>query len=185
VVGATGGAHDGGDADLLDAAIRVLAAFGDGATFATFRERHRDASNPQERLRFLGALADFPGDTQIDAFLAATITDEVRSQDAPFVLRRALTNRSQSARVWHFIAGHWDEIGRRFPTNSVSRMLEGIRTITDATVAADIEAFLDDHPVPQGAKPIDQHRERMRAGVALRRRVAAALTEALRTSTPS
>ncbi|WCO65932.1 M1 family metallopeptidase [Iamia majanohamensis] len=167
------------DSDLGDAAVRVVAADGGPADFAAFRARAAEADTPQERLRHLGALADFPGAGELDTFLAACLTDEVRTQDAPFVLRRALANRHHAARAWAFVEDHWDAIVERFPSNSIARLLEGIRTVTDTELAARIEAFLDDHPVPQGAKPVAQHRERMRAGVALRARAAADLGRAL------
>ncbi len=165
--------------DLVDAAVRVVARTGGPDAFTRFRQRADQADTPQERLRYLGALADFPGTEQIDLLLVATLTEEVRSQDAPFILRRALTNQDHGERVWTFIEERWDEIGARFPSNSIARLLDGIRSITDAELADRIDAFLETHPVPQGTKPVAQHRERMRAGVALRGRAEAALVEAL------
>ncbi len=177
---ATAAAGGAVDSDLGDAAVRVVAADGGPDDFAAFRALAAEADTPQARLRHLGALADFPGADEVDAFLAAALTDEVRTQDAPFVLRRALANRAHAARVWAFLEEHWDAIGERFPSNSIARLVEGIRTVTDPDLADRIEAFLDAHPVPQGAKPVAQHRERMRAGVALRARASAPLGAALR-----
>ncbi|HEU5149814.1 MAG TPA: M1 family metallopeptidase [Iamia sp.] len=168
------------DTDLFDAALKVLAAEGGAERFATFRERSASGSTPQERLRYLGALADFPGDAEADAFLAMCLTDDVRTQDAPFVIGRSLANRAQAARTWDFVARRWDDALARFPSNSISRMLSGVRTVTDAGLARTVEGFLAEHPVPQGDKPIAQHRERMRAGVALRDRVAGDLATALK-----
>lgn len=108
------------------------------------------------------------------------LTDDVRTQDAPFVIRRSISNRRQAARSWDFIARRWDDALARFPSNSISRMLDGIRTVTDPSLAHAVEGFLAEHPVPQGEKPIAQHRERMRAGVALRGRVAGDLSAVLK-----
>ena len=168
------------DPDLLDAAVRVVASIGDAGTYERFREQSSREATPQGRLRYLGALADFPAPAEVDAFLASTLTDEVRAQDTGLLLRRALTNRSQGERAWRFVADRWDGVGAKIPSNTVSRMLEGIRTVTDPALAADIGAFLDAHPVPQGAKAVAQHRERMGTAVALRARVEAPLAAALR-----
>ncbi|QYG93863.1 M1 family metallopeptidase [Iamia sp. SCSIO 61187] len=168
------------DTDLFDAALRVLAAEGGAERFAAFRQRSATGATPQERLRYLGVLADFPGDAENDAFLAMCLTDDVRTQDAPFVIRRAIANRTQARRTWDFLTAHWDEALARFPSNSISRLLEGIRSVTDPALAHAVEGFLAEHPVPQGDKPIAQHRERMRAGVALRGRVAGDLASALK-----
>ncbi len=171
-------------ADLVDAAVKIRAVHGDAAIADDLRRRMGRADTPQERLRYLGALADLPGGAEMDAFLAAALTDAVRTQDGPYVIRRALTNRVQGGRAWTFVADRWDEVNARFPSNSISRLLEGIRSVTDDDLAAEIEAFLDTHPVPQGAKPIAQHRERMRTNVNLRQRVAADLRTML-TSPPA
>jgi len=61
-------------------------------------------------------------------------------------------------------------MNERFPSNSIVRMLSGIRSVTDPALAADIEAFAAEHPVPQGDQTLQQCLERMRVGVALRRR---------------
>ncbi|NLV55436.1 MAG: M1 family peptidase [Acidimicrobiales bacterium] len=171
---------DAVDADLLDAAVRVAAAHGDAERFADFRRRAADpGATPQERLRYQGALADFPGADEVDVFLAMTVTDEVRSQDAPFVLRRALGSRDHTGRVWEFMARSWDDLLDCFPSRGIDRMLEGIRTVTDPATAAAIDGFLAEHPVPQAGPTLDQHRERMRAGVLLREAEGAALALAL------
>ena len=44
----------------------------------------------------------------------------------------------------------WDEMNERFPSNSIVRMLSGIRSVNDPALAADVEAFIAEHPVPQG-----------------------------------
>ena len=43
----------------------------------------------------------------------------------------------------------------------------GIRSIRDRALADEITAFLDAHPIPQGAKQVRQHIERMGVTVAL------------------
>ncbi len=71
-----------------------------------------------------------------------------------------------------WVTEHWDEAIARFPSNSISRMLGGIRAMDDAGLADEIEAWLDDHPVPQGEKQLQQARERLRVNVAHRSREA-------------
>jgi len=167
------------DPDLLDAAVRVLAATGDSDTYDELVLRSSEATTPQDRLRYLGALADLPSEELIARLLDRLLSDEVRTQDAPFVLRRAITNKVGGARAWSFVRRNWEAINERFPSNSIARLLEGVRSLNDPAVAADVEAFLAEHPVPQGAKAVAQHLERMRVNVALRQREAGALHDAL------
>ncbi len=103
---------------------------------------------------------------------------EVRSQDAPFVLRRALINRERGPDAWAFLREHWDDVGERLPSNSIARLLEGVRWLSDPEVAADVAGFLEAHPVPQGARTIAQHLGRLAVNVALRDREASRLAAA-------
>jgi hypothetical protein len=50
-------------------------------------------------------------------------------------------------------------------------MLEGVRTLIDADTEPDVEAFLDAHPIPQGARQIAQHLERRRVNQRLAERL--------------
>ena len=163
------------DPSLAAAAAAVVAQTGDGADFDTFLRRSEDAADPQEEQRYLHALADFPAEAEMARLLDLTLTERVRSQNGPYVLRRALANRDRGAQAWAFVGSHWDELCERFPSNSIARMLEGVRSLATPALAAEVSAFLADHPVPQGAKIIDQHLERQRVNVALASREAEAL----------
>jgi puromycin-sensitive aminopeptidase len=160
------------DPELAAAAVRVRAAKGDAALFDEFVARSDAADTPQESLRYLGALADFSDPGQFQRFLDRTLTDDIRTQDAPFLLRRSLVNRANGGTAWTFIRQNWDGVNTRFPTSSIPRLLEGVRTFTDAAVANDVRGFLGEHPLPQGAKQVAQHLERMQATVALAEREA-------------
>jgi puromycin-sensitive aminopeptidase len=102
--------------------------------------------------------------------LAMSITDAVRTQNAPMVLRRALTNRNNGELAWFFIAEEWETINERFPSNSIARMLEGIRSLSKPSVASEVLTFFETHEVPQGDQILAQHLERLEVSVALRAR---------------
>ena len=125
----------------------------------------------QDEQRYLRSLPDFNDPGSFADTLAMALSD-VRSQDAPFVLRRALINRERGPEAWAFLRDRWDDVGDRLPSNSIARLLEGVRWLSLPDVAADVTAFLGDHPVPQGARTIAQHLERLAVNVDLRRREA-------------
>jgi puromycin-sensitive aminopeptidase len=167
------------DPALVAASINVLAATGDIDRYDDFVRRFHDAATPQEELRFLSTLADFDDAELIKRTLAMTLTDEVRTQNAPYLLRRALTNRDQGPVAWLFVKDNWDAINTRFPSNSIVRMLEGVRSLSDPVVADTVFAFFDEHELPQGTKTLAQHLERLRVNVALREAEAEPLADAL------
>ena len=160
------------DPSVLAASIAVVAASGDASDFDVFLERFHAAATPQEELRYLYALAAFDDAALMDRLTAMTLTDEIRSQNAPYLLARAMGNRDQGPKAWAFVHEHWDALGERFPSNSIVRMLSGIRTLSDPAVAQDVYAFFEEHEVPQGDKQLAQHLERLEVNVALRARAA-------------
>ena len=160
------------DPALAAAAAGILAEVGDPADYEAFLTRFLEAADPQEEQRYLYLLADFEDPGLFGRTLDLTLTDQVRSQNAPYVIRRALTNRERGADAWAWVVEHWDEANARFPSNSIARMLAGIRAMDDGPLAEVIEGWLDDHPVPQGEKQLLQARERLRVNVAYRAREA-------------
>lgn len=167
------------DPDLLSASIAVIAATGGVEDFEEFVARFRQAATPQDELRYLGALADFDDPELMRRVLAMSITEEVRTQNAPYLIRRALQNRDQGPLAWFFVAEEWDTINDRFPSNSIARLLEGIRSLARPEVAPAVFEFFETHEVPQGDKILAQHLERLEVNLALREREAERLAAAL------
>ncbi|MEA2580763.1 MAG: puromycin-sensitive aminopeptidase [Actinomycetota bacterium] len=163
------------DAALAAAAVEIVAATGGPEDYATYRSMANEASTPQEQQRYLSALARFRDDALMDRTLSSSLTEEVRSQDGPFILGRAITNRDQGHRVWRFLAGHWDDAKERFAASNMIYLASGVRYITDPDLAEEIQAFFEAHPIPQAALTLQQILERQRIAVALRVRAGAEL----------
>ena len=173
---------DGGDVDpnVAAAVVGITAATGNAQDHETFFDRYKTLASPQEQLRYLYALGSFPGDDLAQETLHLTLSDAIRSQNAPFLIQLLLQNREVNELTWEFVKGEWDAINARFPDNTIPRLLGGVTTLNTPELAADVEAFLAAHPVPQAVKTIEQHLERLRVNVALRERESARLGEALR-----
>ena len=96
-----------------------------------------------------------------------------------YLLRRSLGNRNHGRTAWQFVQDNWDAINERFPSNSIVRLLEGVRGLSWPETADSVFAFFETHDVPQGDKTLAQHLERLEVNVALRAREATALAEHL------
>ena len=158
------------DPALVAASVNIVAATGTSEEFDDFITRMKAASTPQEELRYLGALADFPDPDLIARLVRMSLTDDVRSQNAPLLLRRALSNPDAGEIAWFFVSSEWEAITTRLPSNSIARFLEGIRGLSKPSVAAEVLSFFETHEVPQGDKILAQHLERLEVNVALRQR---------------
>jgi len=168
----------GVDAHLAAAAVQVVAANGDAGDLATYRRMARDGSTPQEQLRYLFALARFTEPDLFDRVLSATLTDEVRPQDAPFLLAQATVQRDLGGLAWRFIADHWEAEEERFAASNMIALASGIRYLSLPEQQADVESFFRTHRIPQAGLMLDQMLERQRTAVALRERATVDLAEA-------
>jgi puromycin-sensitive aminopeptidase len=166
-----------GDPQLLQAAVEAVAAEGTAEDLDRYWQRYRDASTPQEEERYLFATSRFPGEAEVDRILASAMSDEVRTQDAPYLLARATTNRRQGPKVWRFIADRWDEMQDRFAASNIIGLASGIRYLTEPDVVGEVEAFFRDHDIPQNHLMLQQGLERMRVASRLRERVTPELLE--------
>ena len=169
---------EGVDPAVAAAAVNVVAAWGDEADFERFVARHRESESPQESLRYLYALGSFPSPDLARRTLAMSL-DEIRSQNAPFVVLSLLANRDVNALAWAFVKDNWDALNERFPDNAIPRMLGGVTALSTPEQADDVAAFIAAHPVPQAARTVEQHLERLQVNVAFRQREAPRLAEYL------
>ncbi|MGE0880236.1 MAG: M1 family metallopeptidase [Acidimicrobiia bacterium] len=162
--------QEGADPAVLAAALSVVAAFGSDDDYDRSYAAFRATDSPQEQLRYLYALADFPSAELIRRTLDATLGGDVRTQNAPFVIARCLRHRDHGSIAWKFVAEHWDDMTARFPQSSISRMVDGVRTLTTPEDCDAVAAFFETHDIPQAAKTLRQILERQRLNTALRER---------------
>ena len=165
--------------NIAAATARVVASNGTPADYAVFVQRFKNPSTPQEERRYQTQLGAFPGDAEIKATLSMTMSGEIRTQDAPYLLGFALGNREQGPQVWEFVKANWDEMVKVFPDNSIVRLAGGVRALIKPEIAADVANFFETHKVPTGELTMQQHLEKLRVNVALRERESANLEKLL------
>jgi puromycin-sensitive aminopeptidase len=165
----------GVDANVLAAVIGVLAHVGGEARYRDFLERYRTARSPQEEQRYLLALAGFREPPLIEQTLARTLNGEVRTQDAPSVLKVLLYSVDARGLAWKFVRDNWDRLNRDWPPVGVRRMFDGVIGLATPEWEAEVGAFCREHKVDLGGKTLAQDLEQLHIAVALRQREGAAL----------
>ena len=78
------------DPELTAAATTVVATFGDSSDYEDMKGRFQSADTPQERLRYLYALADFDSPELVRRTCEFALGGEVKTQNAPFLLGRCI-----------------------------------------------------------------------------------------------
>jgi puromycin-sensitive aminopeptidase len=173
------GAHVHGkspvDPNVLPALIAVLAVSGDPERYGEFVERFRAATTPQEEQRYLYALTAFPQPELIAQTLARTINGEIRTQDAPFVVRSQLMTVHARELAWDFVKKQWDTMDRLYPKHGLRRMAEGVTGLITPELEADVHRFFQERRIEFGGKVLEQYLEQLRLAVAMRERESAAL----------
>jgi puromycin-sensitive aminopeptidase len=159
------------EANVAAAAVRAVATIATADDVDALIDGFRTSATPQEEQRYLFALAEVRDPALFARVLELATSTEVRTQNAPYLLGACLANRDNGGAAWVAIRDAWDDLNERFPSNSIARMLNGIRAVSDPALAADIEGFLAEHPVEQAKQAMAQHLERMQVTVALGERV--------------
>ncbi|MBA30662.1 MAG: hypothetical protein CL905_02290 [Dehalococcoidia bacterium] len=153
------------EANALAATISVLSNNGDSNLYNEFLELYLNSSTPQDEMRFLFALSSFQNIDNFINTLELSLSEKVRTQNAPYLLGQTLRNKKHFSVSWDFIENNWDKINDKFPENSIPRLLTGIRAITDVECSEKIKTFLKNNKVPQGQKTVDQHLEKLNINV--------------------
>ena len=159
-----------GDAALRSAALDVVARVATPEEHREIELRWRTAGNPQDQLRHLHHLADTPDADDLRRTLDLAL-GEVRTQDRPHLLRRALQHPTLGALAWDVVESRWSEVVAGCSASGLARMLEGITRCTDRPLAARIDSFLAGERPAGTARTVDQHVERMWVSVSVAERL--------------
>ncbi len=163
-------ATDPVEPNLATAALNVVAASSGEDSYDLILNLYRNASTPQSEQNYLWALLQFRSQELFDRTLMLA-RDEVRTQNAPFLLAAAMSHADLGPRAWAFVSDHWEELCRRFPQNTIPRMVGGVRAMSTPALAREVTEFFEKNAVPQGELIVAQHIEKMWVNVGLRERV--------------
>ena len=157
------------DADSASAILHVVATRAGRQEYDALLAHFRAPSDPIEEQRYLDSLS-YVRDLDLVAETCELCLNEIRSQDAPYILRRLLTNRVAGPQVWQFISGHWDTLLERYPANSITRMIEISRLCqldTDGApgLSRTVTEFCAAHPFGGQQRSVDQSLERLAINV--------------------
>src|SRR5207247_2570203 len=139
------------------ALIAILAHAGDAARYDEFVRRFRAATTPQEEQRYLYALAGFRQPDLLTQTLAHALNGEIRTQDAPFVVRALLTNVHARELAWDFVKTNWDAMDRQYPKHGLRRLAEGVIALATPELERDVHAFVRARKIDFGGKTLAQY----------------------------
>jgi len=163
------------DPNVAPAVVAILARAGDGTDYAEFLERFEHPRSPQEEQRYLYALAGFRQPELLEKTLERTLNGDIRSQDAPYVIRAMLGSVYGRGLAWEFVKAHWEQMARQYPPSAYRRLYEGVTGLVDPRWEAEVRAFFPAHGIELGGRTLAQYLEQLRVAVRFQEREAAAL----------
>lgn len=169
------------DPNVMPAIIATLAHIGDAARYQDYVQRYQHATTPQEERRYLYALALFQPRELLKQTLQKSINGEIRTQDAPFIVRMVMTSVYGRELAWDFVKNEWDTMERLYPKNGLRRMCEGITGLVTPELECDVRRFFEERKIDLGGKSLEQYLEQLHIGVTLRKRDGIPLTQYLDT----
>jgi aminopeptidase N len=157
------------DSTLARSIVAVAAQRGDGALFDALLAASERATSPDERYRYLYALAEFRDPALIDRALNYSLTPKLRSQDTASFFARLLGEQAARPRAWAFLKQHWTELEPKLTISGGDTTIIGaLSAFCEAPARDDISAFFARHPLPSAARTLSQTIERINNCTALR-----------------
>ncbi|HSF86619.1 MAG TPA: M1 family metallopeptidase [Acidimicrobiia bacterium] len=158
------------DGEVASAAVSIVASHGDGADHARFVKAYATSTNPQDKLRYLRAMAAIPDSAAAIETLEMVLDGRIRSQNSMLVAARLLANRVAGPDVWAAVKQHWIALIGLMPPFSARNVIATLHLRSEPDLAADIREWLPAHPLPGGDTLVAQQLERLDVRVRLRER---------------
>ncbi len=167
------------DPTLATPLIRLCARVDGGTRFDTYLNKFKMAATPEERDRYLMALADFSKPSLAQQLLEFSLSDSVRSQDVWKPARYLLANPLAQEVAWAFIKGHWGALKEKGGSVGAQRMIQGARHLWRRDLQMEVAQFFSapENKVAAAERALAQTLEFMELGVRFKARCRKALSD--------
>jgi aminopeptidase N len=143
---------------LLDTTLEIGAIAGDATLYDQYRAYM--AAGAAEQLPALAGLGFFEDPNLIARTLAYATSTDIRTQDAPSLIRLLMQRPAASAVTWAHLKGNWERIQGSFGIfQGVPRVIEGLQHVCDTASKRDVEQFFAANPVAGATRALQQSLE--------------------------
>ena len=143
--------------EVLDALVRLAALDGDAVLYESYRQRAERAPAPEERYRFLYALAAFRDPALLRRTVDYALSDAVRTQDRATLIAAVLDNPEGRAVAWPVLQQRWEQVQQNLGAfGGLVRIIDGLGAFCDVDAADEIERFFVNRPAPSAERTLQQ-----------------------------
>ncbi len=175
------------DPTLVTPVVRLCARTSDRSLFDRFLQSFRSAATPEDRDRYLTALADFRKPALARKLLEFALSEAVRGQDVWKPVRYLLANPAVQEVAWRFVQRNWQALRQKTGSVGAQRIIQGTRWLWRPEWRDEVQAFFNapENRVAPAERALAQTVEHIGIGIRFRSRQAEALSAWLRTRTPT
>ncbi len=150
--------------DLRGVTLGLVAQQGARDAYDTLWRLEKQATLHEEKVRILGALTRFQDQSLLRDLLSKSLSEDIRSQDAPLVIVSTAGNSKGRDLTWDFIKDNWTELDRRYGKGgfAIMRLVSITGGFTTLEREQEVGDFFQSHPAPSAARTIQQSLERIR-----------------------
>ncbi|HEV7241625.1 MAG TPA: M1 family metallopeptidase [Thermoanaerobaculia bacterium] len=158
------------DPQLRKTLIMIAAREGDAALYDRLLKAQRNAVTPDDQYLFRFALAAFRNPELRRRTFEWTLTDEMRNQDAGWLMGNVVYARYGTDRAgsWRWIEENWPRIQKKVPEPMQGDVVAAAGVLCDRESLARVKAFIEAHPVPSAERRNAQSLERIAQCAALK-----------------
>jgi len=150
------------DNTIAGTAFTLAAEDGDASLYDRLLERQRGAKTPEEYYLFMAALSSFRDPKLIARSLDRTLSPEVRSQDAVFVIADIMGHAAASQQAWDFTKSRWSEIEKIFGGFAGAELVGAASVFCSSDKEAEVEQYFTAHKVPSAERGLPKTLELIR-----------------------
>ena len=160
------------DPTLATPLVRLTARTDGGSAFDRFVQKFKTAATPEDRDRYLLALADFTKPDLARKLLDLALSEEVRSQDVWKPVRYLLASPPAQEESWNFIKTHWQPLREKGGSVGAMRIIQGTRALWRDQWYEEVKTFFQDpaNRVAAAERALAQTLEFMQIGIRFKER---------------
>lgn len=153
-------------ADIRGVVYNLIGESGGAVEHKTLIEMYRKTDNHQEKDRLGRALGLFQDPKLIAKTLDFYLCEDVRSQDAIYLLAAVLTNPAGRQVGWEFIKRNWQDLKKKYAGGHVfPRLIQYLGELNTEKELKDVVEFFKKNPTPEASRAINQAVEKIRSNI--------------------
>jgi puromycin-sensitive aminopeptidase len=155
------------DSSVSAVVLTAAARRNDPALFDAFRSRLAAPKTPEQKSLMLRALAEFSEPALLDRYLAMTLSDEIRAQDAWMPYAWLLSNPATRERAWAFVKANWKALSAKLGPRGATRVIGAAGGLVSAPWKSEVESFFraPDNEIEMARKTLEQTLESIGLGL--------------------